>query len=86
MRSLRALPLLLRWAAVGAIAFGVVGCVVGLVVGLIVHWQTAWFAIFELGIPASILGGLLGLVGGGIGCAIQWTVRKLGPPGVGSHG
>jgi prolipoprotein diacylglyceryltransferase len=35
---------------------------VGLVIGLNVHWQTAWFAIFEAGIPAAIVGGLLGTI------------------------
>ena len=64
MTSLRALPLILRWAAIGAFSAAVVGGVVGLVVGLVVHPATAWFAVFELGIPASILGGLLGLATG----------------------
>jgi hypothetical protein len=35
---------------------------VGLVVGLTAHWETAWFAIFEAGIPAGAVGGLLGVV------------------------
>ena len=49
----------------------------GLVVGLLVHPATAWFAVFELGIPASILGGLLGLASGAIACAVQSTVRRV---------
>ena len=57
MQSLRALPLPVRWTVVGATAGVLFGCVLGLVVGLVVHWQTAWFAVFELGVPASILGG-----------------------------
>ena len=76
MTSLRALPLILRWAAIGAVSAAVVGGVVGLVVGLLVHPATAWFAVFELGIPASILGGLLGLACGAIACAVQSTVRR----------
>ena len=64
MTSLRGLPLILRWAAIGAVSAAVLGGVVGLVVGLLVHPATAWFAVFELGIPASILGGLLGLACG----------------------
>jgi hypothetical protein len=76
MTSLRALPLILRWAAIGAVSAAVVGGVVGLVVGLRVHPATAWFAVFELGIPASILGGLFGLASGAIAYAVQWMVRR----------
>jgi len=76
MQSLRALPLPVRWTVVGATAGVLFGCVLGLVVGLVVHWQTAWFAVFELGVPASILGGLLGLACGAIAWTIQQAVRK----------
>jgi len=69
---LRAGPLLSRWAAIGAVSAGLPGGVVGLVVGLLVHPPTAWFAIFEVGIPASILGGLVGLAIG----AIAYGVRR----------
>jgi hypothetical protein len=41
---------------------GVIGAIVGLVVGLIAYAPTAWFAVFELGVPAAIAGGILGLV------------------------
>jgi hypothetical protein len=58
------LPLLGRWVTGGVICAGVIGAVVGLVVGLIVYPPTAWFAVIELGLPASIAGGVLGLVGG----------------------
>ena len=76
MTSLRASPLILRWAAIGAVCAAVVGGVAGLVVGLLVHPATAWFAVFELGIPASILGGFFGLASGAIACAVRWTVRR----------
>jgi hypothetical protein len=46
---------------VGAAVGGAAGAIVGLIVGLLVHAQTAWFAVFEAGIPASLLGGLTGL-------------------------
>ena len=59
-------PRPLRWAATGAKTAGLVGSILGLVLGLAAHWQTAWFAIFELAIPMSILGGLVGLVTGAI--------------------
>lgn len=47
----------------------------GLVVGLEVYWQTAWFAVLELGIPSSILGGLIGLVTGAIADVINRPMR-----------
>jgi prolipoprotein diacylglyceryltransferase len=67
---LRAWPLFLRWAAIGAVLAGLLGGVVGLVVGLWAYPPTAWFAIFEAGIPASILGGLVGLAIGAIVYAV----------------
>ena len=44
---------------------------VGLVVGLDVNPRTAWFAVFELGIPSFILGALVGLAGGAIAYGIS---------------
>jgi hypothetical protein len=85
MTSLRALPLILRWAAIGAFSAAVVGGVVGLVVGLVVHPATAWFAVFEIGIPASILGGLLGLATGAIAYAVQSTARRARTPNLESN-
>jgi fructose-specific phosphotransferase system IIC component len=55
-----------RWALAGATAVGVIGAVVGLIIGLRVYAPTAPFAVFELGLPAAILGGLVGLVAGAI--------------------
>jgi len=57
-------PLLSRYAAVGAVAAGLVAGVIGLVVGLLVYPPTAWFAVFELGVPASVLGALVGFTSG----------------------
>jgi ABC-type uncharacterized transport system permease subunit len=54
------------YARVGAILAGSIGAVVGLIVGLNVYAATAWFAVFELGIPAAVVGGLLGFVAGTI--------------------
>jgi hypothetical protein len=54
--------LLERCVAIGAFCAGAIGGIAGLVVGVVVHWQTAWFAIFEVGIPAGIVGGLLGVI------------------------
>jgi ABC-type uncharacterized transport system permease subunit len=57
-----AAPLLARWIVVGATSAGVIGAIVGMVVGLRTYPPTAWFAVFELGIPATIAGGLVGFV------------------------
>ena len=58
---LRGLPLPGRWAVIGAASVGMIGAVVGLVIGLIVYAPTALFAVLELGLPAAIIGGLIGL-------------------------
>ena len=42
--------------------FGSLGAAVGLIIGLLANPATAWFAIFELGLPAAVIGGLLGLL------------------------
>ena len=70
-----AVPTPLRRAATAAIAAGIVGGIVGLVLGLRAHPATAWFAIFEVGIPASALGGIVGLVAG----AIRATIARRRP-------
>lgn len=59
---LRVLPSATRCAVIGALLAGVPGALAGLVVGLAVHPATAWFAVFELGVPAAALGTLLGLI------------------------
>jgi len=72
--QLRGLPLPGRWAAVGAMCAGMIGAVAGLVIGLIVNAPTAPFAVVELGLPATILGGVVGLVAG----AIVIAGRRIG--------
>jgi len=52
----------LRWAFLGAGVAGLVGAIVGLTVGLFVFVPTAVFAMFEIGLPAALLGGVLGLL------------------------
>jgi ABC-type uncharacterized transport system permease subunit len=56
-----AAPLPVRWAIVGATSAGTLGAIAGLVLGL-GYPPTAWFAVFELGVPATIAGGLVGFV------------------------
>jgi hypothetical protein len=61
--ELRGVPPIARWVIVGAASAGVVGAAMGLVVGLLAYPPTAWFAIFELGVPAGVAGGIVGLLG-----------------------
>jgi hypothetical protein len=74
--TIRGLP----WAIFGAIAAGVIGGITGLIVGLFVYAPTAWFAAFELGIPAFLAGGAAGLLAGTIGA----TARRIRHHGAGS--
>ncbi len=73
--QLRRMPPPARWAAIGAGSLGAVGSVVGLVVGLRTYALTAWFAMFELGVPAALLGGLVGFGAGAVAIAL----RRLRP-------
>lgn len=61
---IRGMPMLARWASIGAFAAGVTGGLVGLVIGLSVYAPTAPFAAVELGLPATFGGGVVGLVTG----------------------
>jgi hypothetical protein len=63
-RALRGLAVPLRHAVIGAVVLGVAGGMFGLVIGLRTYVPTAWAAIFEVGVPAAILGAVLGLVVG----------------------
>ena len=60
------LPLAVRYAVVLGGTFGVLGGVVGLVVGLVSYAPTAWFAVLEVGVPAAVLGLLVGLLAGSV--------------------
>ncbi len=44
-----------------AVICGALGLVVGLVIGLRAYIPTAWAAAFEIGIPATMAGALIGL-------------------------
>jgi hypothetical protein len=68
------LPVLQRFAVAGAVGAGALGCVAGLVLGLLAYPPTAWFAVFELGIPAAMAGGIFGLASG----SVVLAVRRLG--------
>jgi len=58
------LPLPLRWSVELAAAMFTIGAVVGLIIGLQTYIPTAWFAMIEVGVPAAMLGALLGALGG----------------------
>jgi hypothetical protein len=62
--TLAQMPLLGRFVLGGMVLAGGLGGVVGLIVGLRVYPPTAWFAIFELGVPAAVVGAVLGLASG----------------------
>ena len=68
-----------RWASRGAVVAGLLGAVVGLVVGLRVHPATAWFAVFEIGVPAAIVGAVLGAAAGAITTAAGRTHLESPP-------
>jgi len=59
-------PQSVGWALLGAAVAGVVGAFVGLIIGLFVHAPTAPFAIVEIGLPAAMVGGVLGLLIGSV--------------------
>jgi len=56
----------LRPALMGGAVTGGIGAVVGLVIGLNVYAPTAWAAAAEVGLPAMLLGFLLGLLAEGL--------------------
>lgn len=62
--ALAQLPVVRRFVVAGTLLGGSVGGLIGLIVGLRVYPPTAWFAIFELGIPAAVVGAALGLAAG----------------------
>ncbi|MGV8978211.1 MAG: hypothetical protein ACOH17_09220 [Cellulomonas sp.] len=67
----------LRCALLAGAAAGALGGVVGLVVGLRAYAPTAWFAIFEIGVPAALLGFLLGLVVGSLTSLVRRRGRRV---------
>lgn len=64
LRGVAELPLPARSMVVSAVLLGALGGLVGLVLGLHSYPPTAWFAVLEVGVPAALLGGVLGLAAG----------------------
>jgi len=75
--ELRGMPLIVRWVTVGATSASVVGGLVGLVVGLFAYPPTAWFAVFELGVPAGLVGGIVALIGALVITAGRRITRRI---------
>lgn len=59
------------WTRSGAIAFGVIGALAGLALGLAANPRTAWFAVFEVGVPSALLGAVLGFASGALTTVIR---------------
>jgi hypothetical protein len=76
LADFRLMPILGRWAAGGATCLGITGAVIGLVVGLFAYPPTAPFAMLELGLPSTIVGGAIGLITGMIVMALQRIWRR----------
>lgn len=70
--ELRELPAPLRHAVVVGSVFAVLGALVGLVLGVRTHVPTAWAAVLEVGVPAALLGAVLGLASG----SIAWSWHR----------
>ena len=60
-------------AIAGVLLAGAAGVIAGLVVGLEVHPATAWAAMFELGVPAAVVGAVVGFL---VGCTSALVKRS----------
>jgi hypothetical protein len=72
---LAAMTLVPRFAVVGATAMGALGALLGLILGLHAHPATAWFAVFEVGAPAAIAGGIVGAFVGLVTVIVRRIIR-----------
>jgi ABC-type uncharacterized transport system permease subunit len=68
---LATLPLVTRFAIVGATACAILGGLVGLILGLRSDPATAWFAVFEVAVPAGIAGAVVGALVGLLAVTVQ---------------
>lgn len=79
-RSIADLPLVLRWSVRSGLVGGAVGAVAGLLLGLAAYPPTAWFAVLEVGIPAVVVGSLLGAAAGTAVLAVRRLARTRAHP------
>jgi hypothetical protein len=68
-------PVLTRFLVIGAVGAGCIGAIVGLALGLIANTSTAWFAVFEVGVPSALLGAVVGLAAGLVCLAVRRPTR-----------
>jgi hypothetical protein len=71
------MPLPARFLVIGALALGIAGGIGGLISGLFAYPPTAWFAVAEVGVPAALLGGLVGFLVGLLVQAVRCTRKHL---------
>ncbi|WP_082530732.1 hypothetical protein [Aeromicrobium sp. Root344] len=64
--------IVLRSLVLGVLIGGAAGGIAGLTLGLHTYVPTAWFAVLEVGIPAALVGGLLGTMVG----LMLWACHK----------
>lgn len=84
MNSLRSylhsLPVRERFTFAFTALFAGAGALVGLVRGLEVYPPTAAFAVFEVGVPAALVGAVLGSASGTVALAVR--KRRQGADGL----
>lgn len=68
-------PIPVRLATIGGAFAGACGSALGLLLGVRAYPPTAWFAVFEVGVPAAVGGAVLGLV---VGAVVSATNRVGG--------
>lgn len=73
--QLVAMSIVGRFAVIGAIVVGFLGALVGLILGLRAYAATAWFAVFEVGVPAGIAGAVVGALAGVVTVVIRRAIR-----------
>lgn len=73
------LPVLPRSIVIGAFITGTVGGITGLIVGLFTYAPTAPFAVIEAGLPATIVGAVVGLIAGSLILAFRRLTRLRRP-------
>jgi hypothetical protein len=73
---LASVPIIPRFVVVCSTTALLFGGLVGLVLGLRAYPPTAWFAVLEVGVPAGILGALLGAFVGMVTATMQRISRS----------
>jgi hypothetical protein len=70
------LPLTKPFACVGATIGGASRAVTGLAVGVYANPPTAPFAVIEAGLPATVAGGVVGLIAGSVAVLARRLRRR----------